>query len=120
MAKSAPVNIGFQWTPIKMFAVVASAVAIIIGLATSSQMIENVDADEIMVIQSPVSGKLTWYTTPGIQYQGFGRVTKYFKRSVYEFKIPVRFNDGGHATMIGSIQYEMPLDVTNLTSLLSI
>lgn len=83
---------------------------------------ENVDADEIMVVQSPVAGTLTWYTTPGIKPQMFGKVTKYKKRSIYAFDdeegkgVEVRFNDGGHGTVFGSIQYDMPLDDEHLTA----
>ena len=84
-------------------------------LVAGKNLAENVNADEIMVIQSPISGELTWHTTPGIKWQGLGKVTKYPKRSIYEFQSKVRFNDGGHAQMHGSIQYEMPTDPTNLT-----
>lgn len=49
-------------------------------LMTSSQMFEVLEADQVMVIQAPFSGKLTWYTTPGTKWQGFGTVTKYPKR----------------------------------------
>ena len=86
-------------------------------LVAGKNLAENVNADEIMVIQSPISGELTWYTTPGIKWQGLGKVTKYPKRSIYEFQAKVRFNDGGHAQMHGSIQYEMPTDAMNLTAI---
>lgn len=86
-------------------------------LIGSCEMFENADVDHIMVIQSPTSGALSWYTAGGIQGQWFGKVTTYPKRSIYNFEIPVRFNDGGHGTMFGSIQYEMPLDVEHLTAL---
>jgi regulator of protease activity HflC (stomatin/prohibitin superfamily) len=83
----------------------------------SFKILESVDADEIIVIQNPVSGTLNWYTTAGIKWQGFGSVTKYYKLETYEFKIPVRFNDGGHGTIVGSINYELPLDKEHLTQL---
>jgi len=70
-----------------------------------------------MVVQKPFSGELTWYITPGTKWQGFGKITTYPRRSIYNFETQVRFNDGGHGTMKGSIQYEMPLDDRNLTSL---
>jgi hypothetical protein len=95
----------------------AWVVGLMFLLAASFNMCEMLDADKIMVIQSPVSGKLTWHVSAGIKYQGFGKVTKYQKRDIYEFEIPVRFNDGGHGTIVGSIQYEMPLDAENLTEL---
>lgn len=104
-------------TPSRMLALVVSLSLAVVALVLSTQFIENVDAHEIMVIQSPLSGNLAWYTTPGVKWQGFGKLTTYPKRSVYPFEIPVRFNDGGHGTMHGSIQYEMPLDAENLTRL---
>lgn len=90
---------------------------LLIALVGVFKLMENVDAESIMVVQSPVSGNLTWYTNAGLKYQGFGKVTVYPKRSIYTFEKPVRFNDGGHGTMFGSIQYEMPLDKVNLTAL---
>jgi hypothetical protein len=90
---------------------------------------ENLDAGEIMVIQSPVSGQLTWHTTPGVKWQGFGKVTKYEKRSQFWFSakadqgtkndesLKIRFNDGGHANISGSISWEMPVDDEHLTQL---
>lgn len=88
-----------------------------IGFMLSGSVFENLEADKIMVIQSPIKGKLSWYTSPGIKWQGFGRVTKYVKRDIYEFKTSVRFNDGGHGTMVGSVQYAMPLDIIHLNSI---
>lgn len=111
------------------------AVAVVILLVFSGKVLENVDANEIVVIQDPVDGELHWYTTQGLKWQGVGKATSYHKRSIYEFSceetqkekdecipekdhgIKVRFNDGGHGTMYGSIQYEMPLDEKNLTAL---
>lgn len=78
---------------------------------------ENLDVHRIMCIQAPLSGKLAWYTTAGLKWQGFGKVTKYDKRAMYSFNIPVRFSDGGHATMKGSVQFEMPLDKDHLTDI---
>ncbi len=83
----------------------------------SGKLFQNVDAEEIVCIQSPISGKLSWYTQPGVKWQGFGKVTTYFKLDTYEFKVPIRFNDGGHGTLIGSLNYELPLDPEQLTSL---
>ena len=75
------------------------------------------NANEIMVIQSPVKGTLTWFTDAGVKWQGFGKVTKYPKREIYEFNTSVRFNDGGHGSMDGSVSYELPLDSKNLDNI---
>jgi regulator of protease activity HflC (stomatin/prohibitin superfamily) len=96
---------------------VLAIVGIIIAIFMSFNVVENLDASKVMVIQSPVAGKLAWHVSPGIKWQGFGKVTKYDKRESYSFEIPVRFNDGGHGKMIGSIQYEMPLGNEHLTQL---
>ena len=101
----------------KILAIGVSFVVLIIGLFLLGSVMETVDADEIMVVQSPWSGELTWHITAGVKYQGLGKVTKYPKRSIYTFETSVRFNDGGHGTMHGSIQYEMPLDKENLMRL---
>ena len=93
------------------------------------RLFEHVDASEIVVIQSPVSGRLDWYSTPGIKWQGFGSVTRYPKRSQYWFSnrpdqgtksdqsVKVRYKDGGHANISGSFAWEMPLDTEKLTAL---
>src|SRR5947209_18317779 len=49
----------------------------------SGEFFEQLDAVEIMVIQAPLSGDLTWYTSPGVKLQGFVKVTKYPKRIQY-------------------------------------
>lgn len=104
-------------SPTKLFLLVFVMVGVILFAFCSGSLLENLDADEVMVIQAPFTGKLTVHTTPGVKWQGVGKVTTYPRRSIYTFEIPVRFNDGGHATMHGSIQYEMPLDVEHLTDL---
>lgn len=100
-------------------AVVGVVVALFVLIA-GPMMVENLDASEIMVIQSPVSGDLTVYTDPGWKYQGFGTVTKYPRRLEFKFGpvnkdadtgpgLAVRFYDGGNATLRGSISWLMPL-----------
>lgn len=97
--------------------VIVVSILSVFCLIGSFKVFENVGADEIIVIQSPLSGKLSWYTSPGVKWQGFGSVTTYYKLDIYEFNIGVRFNDGGHGTIIGSINYELPLDKEHLTQL---
>ena len=96
--------------------IVAAAVCLAL-LFTATNLWEHLNADQVMLIQSPIKGTLNWHITPGVKWQGFGRVTTYWKLDTYEFQIPVRFNDGGHGTMIGSLNYELPLDKENLTQL---
>ena len=103
----------------KLVKIVIISIIGIVLLASSCNLFESLDVHKIMVIQSPISGKLTWYTSAGVKWQGWGKVTKYDKRSIYCFSIPVRFNDAGHATMNGSVQFELPLDNDNLNKIQS-
>ena len=101
----------------------------------SKGLIETKQPDDILVIQSAYSGDLTWYKgTESWVWQIWGESTVYKKRDIYEFdkwidstdpKVPgkctngidVRFNDGGHGTICGSIQFEMPMDDVNLAKI---
>ncbi|OHA34961.1 MAG: hypothetical protein A3A22_00235 [Candidatus Taylorbacteria bacterium RIFCSPLOWO2_01_FULL_45_34b] len=109
---------------------VVAIIILAIGVFASFTAVENLDADEIMVVQNPFTGSLTWYTSPGPKPQFFGKVTRYSKRDQYWFEkeggkhgqkdsrpLRVRFNDGAHATISGSISWEMPLDPEHLTQL---
>lgn len=102
-------------------------------LIAAPMMIENLDASEIMVIQSPISGDLNVYTSPGWQWQGFGSVTKYTRRNEFTFRdascvkkdsneqatggLGVRFYDGGNAIMCGSMSWVMPLDPASVVAI---
>jgi regulator of protease activity HflC (stomatin/prohibitin superfamily) len=100
--------------PISVMKIGVAFIGAVILLWMSFNLWENLNAHRIMCIQSPISGKLTWYTDPGVKWQGFGKVTKYDKRSIYAFSQLVRFNDAGHATMSGSVQFDMPVDKEHL------
>lgn len=115
--------------PRTIFAIAITTILLVALLLTSGSIFENVDAHQIVVIQAPISGKLVWYTQPGVVFQGFGKVTAYEKRSQFWFSakddqgeqkdesIKVRFNDGGHAMLSGGISWEMPLDDEHLTTI---
>jgi hypothetical protein len=117
----------------RVLLLVGACVAFLVSLVSLPMLIESVDANQIAVIQDPGDGDLHWYTTAGYKWQGFGKVTKYPKRAIYKFevvidpddktvmlsdtRIKVRFNDGGHADLQGSISYDYPLDDKNLTEI---
>lgn len=108
---------------------------------TAKGLIETKEPDDILVVQSIATGDLTFYTgTESWVWQIWGNTTAYKKRDFYNFDnwveesvkdaegkeeirgkctngIEVRFNDGGHGTICGSIQFEMPLDSENLTKI---
>lgn len=111
-------EMGNGWSTGKVLALVVSAAILVILIIFSGMIVENVDADEILIIQDPIDGDLHWYSSPGVKPQWFGKVTKYKKRDIYTFQeARVRFNDAGHGTIQGSVQYDMPLDAENLTKL---
>lgn len=101
---------------------ISGIVLLVSTIVVVPNMVENLDANELMVVQSPIKGELTVFTDPGIKYQGFGKVTKYPRRAQYAFSAVeysgkgsldtskrLRFNDGGHANLSGSVSWEMPL-----------
>lgn len=106
-----------QESPLGLLKVVLACVVCIVALLSLFSIFQVNNANQIMVIQSPIKGTLTWHTDAGVKWQGFGKVNKYPKRDIYEFKTSVRFNDGGHGTMHGSVSYELPLDPKNLTNI---
>lgn len=101
----------------KIFTLAVVAIVGLFVLVNLFSVFEKVDADEIVVIQAPMSGKLTWHTSAGTKWQGFGKVTSYPKQFSYEGQSNVQFNDGGTATVKASLQIAMPLDAENLTEL---
>jgi len=88
-----------------------------IFMALSGMLFENVDADEIVVVQHPTSGELNWFVSPGIQWQGFGKVTVYRKLSNTVLDSKIQFNDKGTGVMKGQFQLELPLEKSTLTDL---
>src|SRR5579871_2549175 len=100
-------------------------VLLLILILFSGKMAENVDNSEIVIIQSVFTGKVSIYTTPGPVFQGFGTATHYKKSNQFWFSskkddgksgtgedlaIKIRFNDGGHGTISGSVRWYMPAD----------
>lgn len=95
---------------------------VLIFLIFSGKIVENVDNSEIVIIQSAFTGKITIYTTPGPVTQGFGTATHYKKSNQFWFSkktdegqnedqsIKIRFNDGGHGQISGSVRWYMPTD----------
>lgn len=110
-----------------------SVIALIFMISISGKMGEQVNSDEIVVIQDPIDGELHVHVgntaTGGLVWQNFGSVVHYKKSFQYWFSknnaegelgdqsIKVRFNDGGHAQLSGSIRIDMPVDDASVTRL---
>lgn len=100
----------------------------LICLVSAGKMYEDIDAGEIVVIQDPVDGELHVYTQPEMVWQGWGKATHYKKSNTFWFSaptekdgpdksIPVKWNDGGHATISGSVRYDLPTDYKQMVAL---
>jgi hypothetical protein len=106
-----------NWTRVMIGA--ATVVVLTLCFMGISNLVVHLDAKDAMIIQYP-TGTLKVCSQPGYYAQWFGTVTKYRKRSQFWFSsmadqgkavdqsIAVRFNDGGHARVSGSIAWEMP------------
>jgi regulator of protease activity HflC (stomatin/prohibitin superfamily) len=103
---------------IKKFGLIIGGVLLSIILAAN--LFEDVDAGEIVVIQSPVSGELSVTKQAGWTWQGGGKVTHYKKSNQFWFlskelggdgdqSLPAVWNDGGKSSISGSVRWDMPL-----------
>lgn len=115
-----------EWSVKKIMWIALSVVALVLIISYSGRMAEEVGSGEIVVIQHPFSGELDVYTTPGTYSQYGGHATHYKRRSniwfsknsnqgeVVDQSIKIRFNDGGHATISGSVSMQLPLDKASI------
>lgn len=85
-------------------------------------MVTTVAADEIVIKQDLIGGQLHVWDTSGVHWQNFGTITRYKRSAQLWFSakedegkktddsIKVRFNDGGHGNISGSLRYTLPTD----------
>jgi regulator of protease activity HflC (stomatin/prohibitin superfamily) len=115
----------------KIFLGLIAVIATVFGLFIMPSLWEDVDAGEHVVIQDPFDGELTVYSQPGFVWQGFGKATHYRRSNQFWFSapktdedtdlsIPVKWNDGGHAEISGSVRYDLPTDAKHIIKLHSI
>lgn len=102
---------------------VLGIILLVFLFAFSGGAYEQNDAGEIVIIQDPFDGELHVYTQPGYQPQFWGKATHYKKSNQFWFSfteqdsskaIAVKWNDGGHAVISGSIRYDLPTDEATL------
>lgn len=106
------------------------SVLLLFGVFSAGKLWEDVDAGEIVVIQDPVDGQLHIYKTPGMVWQGWGKVTHYKKSNQFWFtietngkdtledrSISVKWNDGGKANILGSVRYDLPLSDNQIVAI---
>ncbi len=113
---------------------VGGVVVLILGIVFIANSVTTVAADEIVVKQNFFDGKLQVWSSPGVHWQNFGRLTVYKRSAQYWFtvkaadpnvkdskpldeSIQVRFNDGGHGNVSGSLRYDLPTDESHMLKL---
>ena len=119
-----------EFSPKKVIFAVVSLFLLIVFVSITGRLFENVDAGEIVVIQSPLKGELSVVKAPGFTWQGLGKVTHYKKSNQFWFTAPkdgdkesvdhsivARWNDGGHSNISGSVRYDLPTDDKQLIAL---
>lgn len=117
--------------------VIAGIVAAIVVVILAFNMLEEVDAGEIVVIQYP-NGTLNVADKAGWAWQGGGKATHYKKSNQFWFlsvkdkksdpavedttdsSLPVTWNDGGVSSVSGSVRYDMPLGDSEIIKVHSI
>jgi hypothetical protein len=116
-------------TPKLIAKMVFGVFLLLIGVLFISKSVTTVAADEIVVKQNFFDGKLQVWNTPGVHWQNFGKLTRYKKSAQYWFSakvdegkaednsIKVRFNDGGHGKVSGSLRYNLPLNANKMIML---
>ena len=55
------------------------AIVAIVALCSLGRIGEDVKNEEIVINQMPFTGTMKYWTTPGFEWQGFGKTTVYFK-----------------------------------------
>ena len=98
------------------------AVVAIITLCSLGRIGEDVKNEEIVINQMPFTGTKKYWTTPGFEWQWFGKTTVYFKTQQLWFgseddnnrqqgnPIPVIFNDASDGQIYGSLRVKLPTD----------
>lgn len=102
---------------------------LVFGLFLISNMMTTVAADEIVIKQDVIGGQLHVWDTSGVHWQNFGTITRYKRSAQLWFSIKedegkkldesikVRFNDGGHGNISGSLRYTLPTDPNKMIAL---
>lgn len=102
------------------------AVIAVFCIICAKSVAEDVRNEEIVVNQYPFTGKMAYWTSPGLRGQWFGKTTYYYKTEQFWFgssddknnqkgnPIPVIFNDASDGLIYGSLRVKLPTDVEHL------
>jgi regulator of protease activity HflC (stomatin/prohibitin superfamily) len=109
--------------------VVGGLIALVVVVWVFSGTMITVQADEIVIKQDLVGGQLHVWDTPGPHAVFWGTITRYKRSAQLWFSakedegkkaddsIRVRFNDGGHGNISGSLRYALPTDPNKMLTL---
>jgi regulator of protease activity HflC (stomatin/prohibitin superfamily) len=109
-------------------------IGVVVMIVLICNMVTTVNADEIVIKQDVMGGNLNVWDTPGVHWQNFGTVTRYKRSAQLWFSakknegkddaakeadesIKVRFNDGGHGNISGSLRYTLPTNAAQMIDL---
>lgn len=92
-------------------------IVVIVFLCCLGSLVEDVDNEDIVVNQVPITGTMDVWSQPGMYAQKFGRITEYHKTEQLWFgaqgngePIPVIFNDASNGEIFGSLRVKLPTD----------
>jgi hypothetical protein len=103
------------------------AIVAIVALCSLGRIGEDVKNEEIVINQMPFTGTMKYWTTPGFEWQWFGKTTVYYKTQQVWFgadneegkqmgnPIKVTFNDASDGQIYGSLRVKLPTDPTYLS-----
>ena len=108
---------------------IGGVILLALGIFFVANAVTTVGADEIVVKQNLLDGQLQVWNEPGVHWQNFGKVTRYKKSAQYwlsakedegkktDDSIRVRFNDGAHGNVSGSLRYNLPTDPAKMIAI---
>jgi hypothetical protein len=111
MDRPTAIRTSLSKTKIALWSVVSLILLIIVF-----KLFFTVNNHEVAALTYP-NGTVEFFTSPGVYGQWLGHITTFQKRKKYDFEEKIQFNDGAYATIKGSVQYQMPLDVKTLNRL---
>jgi hypothetical protein len=113
----------------RTIAVGAFILLLFVLLPLSGKLVETNTSGWYTIKQSPVTGRVTAYTVPGMFIQSFGDVFKYKAADIIYFSkheaegkdgddsIVVRFNDGATARVTGNMRISLPADPAKMAEI---
>lgn len=111
----------------KTIAGAVCAIFAVVVLCMLGRIGEDVKNETIVVNQFPFTGRMEYWTSPGFQWQWFGKTTVYHKTEQLWFgatddsnqpngaPIPVIFNDASDGLIYGSLRIKLPTDTEHLS-----